>query len=235
MFILLIDDDIELFHALDEYFKDEGFQCTHAPHPEQALAELRKKHHDVVILDVMLPHMNGIDLLRQIRNEEGINGIPILMLTARGEEIDKVLGLEMGADDYMSKPFSARELLARLRALYRRSQHSEPEKTGSSSFEVDDLAINQGSLSVNVSGIQKQLTPQEMRLLELLLESAGKIVDRDQLHRAIFGQEISQADNSLTMLVSRLRKKLGSRPDGGDRIKAIWGTGYMYLVSPESQ
>lgn len=228
--ILIIDDDEALFSLLNAYLKEEGFSSIHAADAEKGLREAAKGGHDALVLDVMLPGMNGFEVLRRLRGEEVTAMLPILMLTARGEEIDRVVGLEMGADDYLSKPFSSRELVARLRALLRRSSLG---KTGPPLQYVDDLSINRASLCVGVKGQQHVLTVSELRLLTLLTQNIGEIVGRDVLYKSIFGHPAYPTDRTLDMLVSRLRKKLGSRKDGGERIKAVRGEGYIYLLAGE--
>jgi two-component system response regulator CpxR len=228
--ILIIDDDTELFSLLSTYLKEEGILCVHAADAENGLREAAKGGHDALVLDVMLPGMNGFEVLRRLRAEEATALLPVLMLTARGEEIDRVVGLEMGADDYLAKPFSSRELVARLRALLRRA-------SGRACLplqHVDDLSINRASLSVTVNGQPQDLTVSELRLLTHLTQNIGEVVSRDFLYKSIFGHPAYPADRSLDMLVSRLRKKLGSRQDGGERIRAVRGEGYMYLLAGES-
>lgn len=228
--ILIIDDDVELFNLLNAYLKEEGFICTHAPDADKGLKEAFRGEYDAVILDVMLPGMNGFEILRRLRAEEATTLLPVLMLTARGEEIDRVVGLEMGADDYLAKPFSSRELVARLRTLLRRTV------SGNASLppqQVDDLCINRASLCVGVNGRQQKLTVPELRLLTHLAQNIGKVVSRDLLYKSIFGHPAYPTDRSLDMLVSRLRKKLGPRQDQGERIKAVRGEGYIYLVAGE--
>ncbi len=229
--ILIIDDDLELFSLLSAYLETEGFSSVQAEDAETGLAEASKGGYDALILDVMLPGMNGFEVLRRLRAEESTAGLPVLMLTARGEEIDRVVGLEMGADDYLAKPFSSRELVARLRALLRRSSLG---KVNLPLQHVDDLSINRASLCVGMNGQQQDLTVPELRLLTLLTQNIGEIVTREVLYKSIFGHSAYPMDRSLDMLVSRLRKKLGPRKDGGERIRAVRGEGYMYLLSGES-
>jgi two-component system response regulator CpxR len=229
--ILIIDDDLELFSLLSAYLTAEGFTAVHAADAEKGLREAVKGGHDALILDVMLPGMNGFEVLRRLRAEETTALIPVLMLTARGEEIDRVIGLEMGADDYLAKPFSSRELVARLRALLRRASL---DKTNLPLQQVDDLCINRASLCVAVNGQQQEVTISELRLLTLLTQHIGEIVSRDDLYKSIFGHPAYPMDRSLDMLVSRLRKKLGPRKDGRERIKAVRGEGYIYLLAGET-
>jgi len=224
--ILIIDDDLELFSLLRAYFETEGLAAVLAADAEKGLREAAKGGYDALILDVMLPGSNGFEVLRRLRAEEATALLPILMLTARGEEIDRVVGLEMGADDYLAKPFSSRELVARLRAIMRRTPFGQ---ANSPLRRVDDLSINRASLCVGINGRPQDLTVSELRLLCLLTQNSGEIVSRDALSKSIFGHPAYPLDRSLDMLVSRLRKKLGPRPDGGERIKSVRGEGYVFL------
>lgn len=232
--ILIIDDDAELFSLLDDYLKDEDFHCVHAATPQKGL-EIAKNGFDALILDVMLPGMNGFEVLRRLRANEETASLPIIMLTARGEEIDRVVGLEMGADDYLPKPFSSRELVARLRALLRRTIRGKTDQPDAIVQHIDDISLNRGSLCVNIGGRQQTVTVSEFRLLNHLIRDAGQVVGRDLLYKTIFGHQAYPMDRSLDMLVSRLRKKLGPRPDGGERIKAARGEGYVYLLAGETK
>lgn len=224
MHVLLIDDDDDLYTLLSEYLQQEGITCAHAPDARQGLEAIAKKNYDVVILDIMLPGMNGFEVMHRLRSDEKHAALPVIMLTARGREIDKVVGLEMGADDYLGKPFSPRELVARLRALYRRANPMP------AILQVDDISINRSLHSVTVNGNVQELSFPEMRLLNHLLENIGQVVSRDFLYMSLYGRPPFPMDRSLDMLISRLRKKLGSRPDGGDRIKAARGEGYVFLA-----
>ncbi len=231
--ILLIDDDDELFELLKVYLAGEGFSCECAMDAEEGLRMAQEHGFDVLILDVMLPGMSGFEVLRQLRAQEKTQSLPVLMLSAKGEEVDRVIGLEMGADDYLSKPFSTRELVARLRALLRRSPPVRaPEASSWQTF--GDISIDRASLCVSVDNEQQELSLPEMRLLLPLLQGIGAVVSRDQLSLAAFGHQSYYGDRSLDMLVSRLRKKLGQRPGGGTRIKAVRGEGYMYLLGGDA-
>lgn len=230
MHVLLIDDDHDLYALLNEYLGQEGIVCTHAPDPEKALLEANRKRYDALILDVMLPGMNGFEVLRHLRNDEKTLNLPVIMLTARGREVDRVIGLEMGADDYLGKPFSSRELVARLRALFRRANPSALPHTQ----QVHDITISRVGHSVTINGKVQQLSMPEMQLLNLLTESVGQVVPRGVLYMSIYGYSPASYDRSLDMLVSRLRKKLGLRPDGGERIRAVKGVGYVFLTSGET-
>ncbi|WAW10093.1 response regulator transcription factor [Oxalobacter vibrioformis] len=211
MHVLLIDDDHDLYSLLNEYLGQEGITCTHAPDAEKAFLEVNHKRYDILILDVMLPGMNGFEILRRLRSDERNLNLPVIMLTARGREVDKVIGLEMGADDYLGKPFNPRELVARLRALFRRANPSILPYTQ----QVHDVGISRAAHSITINGKTQQLSMPEMQLLNLLTENVGQPVPRGLLYMSIYGYTPYSHDRSLDMLVSRLRKKLGQRPDGG--------------------
>lgn len=230
--LLIIDDDNELQTLLADYLGEMGFSCTGTGDTATGLRLLEEETWGAVILDIMLPGANGLDILRRIRTDEHTRRLPVLMLTAKGDEVDRVVGLEMGADDYLTKPFSARELVARIRALLRRA--GSDEETGpEQKITIDDLTINKAGLRVSIGRQQTELTVPEMRLLELFVAEPGKTLDRDILCKTIFGHPAYPYDRSLDMLVSRLRKRLGPRQDGGDRIKAVRGEGYVYIFSGE--
>ncbi|SBW00876.1 Transcriptional regulatory protein CpxR [uncultured delta proteobacterium] len=235
--LLIIDDDRELQDLLAEYLGEQGFTCARAEDAATGLRRIEEEAWDAVILDIMLPGMNGLALLQRIRASETGRMLPVLMLTAKGNEVDRVVGLEMGADDYLAKPFSARELTARVRALIRRSAPiaGAAGETGRTRETAGGLVISKTGLSVTVDGKLVELTVPEMRLLEMLVMEPGKPVDRNLLCNAIFGHPAYPYDRSLDMLVSRLRKRLGPRRDGGDRIKAVRGEGYVYLAAGEAQ
>lgn len=232
--LLVIDDDYSLFSLLADFLGNSGFECFHAPDGDSGLAMLAKEHWDLVILDVMLPGMNGHEVLRRIRSQLETRGLPVLMLTARGEEEDKVLGLEMGADDYLAKPFGAKELVARLRALLRRTTAaSQPPTLNMEPLRLDDLTIDKAALTVSRGREQIEITAQELRLLELFADNLGKVVERETLYTQILGHPPFAQDRSLDMMISRLRKKLGPRVDGLERIRAARGQGYIFLRSGE--
>lgn len=225
--LLIVDDDRELQKLLADYLGEAGFQCKAALDAQGGLALLEKGPWDAVILDIMLPGMSGLDILRRIRENGATRSVPVLMLTARGDEVDRVVGLDMGADDYLTKPFSARELVARINALIRRSMRQDD---AFGLHAVGDIVINRSSLSVSVGGNRLELTVPEMRLLEMLVAEPGRPVERNLLSNTLFGHPAYPHDRSLDMLVSRLRKRLGPRHDGGERIKAVRGEGYVYIL-----
>ncbi|MCF4152401.1 response regulator transcription factor [Dethiosulfovibrio sp. F2B] len=221
--ILVVDDDRELGELLTEYLGGEGFQVSLSYDGKNGALEAAAGKHDLVVLDVMLPGQSGFEALKEIRRT---SSIPVIMLTAKGDEVDRVLGLEMGADDYLPKPFSPRELLARVRAVMRRRNGpSDPER-----LTVDDLEMFVRSRQVMLDGITVDLTSMEFRLLEVLLRSAGQVVSRDDLFRKVLERSAAPFDRSLDMHVSNLRKKLGPHEDGTDRIRTVRGEGYLYTL-----
>jgi len=224
--ILLIDDDAELCTLLVEFLARESFsvECEH----EGARGLDRALHggFDLVILDVMLPGLDGFEILRRLRPQ---NRVPVLMLTARGEDLDRITGLEMGADDYLAKPFNPRELVARMRAILRRLERP-PSKEGP--LEVNGVRIDPGTREASANGSKVELTTFEFDILELLMRSAGKVVSRDDLMEHLYNRKATAFDRSVDMHVSHLRKKLES---GHPLIKTIRGVGYQFSRTPEEQ
>lgn len=223
--ILVIDDDVDLCDLVAEYLEGEGFRVS-AVHDgvvgaERCLAD----EPDLVILDVMLPGMGGFAVLNRIREK---SKVPVVMLTARGEEVDRIVGLEMGADDYLPKPFNPRELVARIRAILRRSTSETPEEVREI-YEVGDLRLDVGAREVLCGDRRVEVTGAEFMLLETLLRDAGAVVSRDRLSREALGRRSSHFDRSLDVHLSNLRRKLGKLPDGGERIKTVRGVGYLYV------
>jgi two-component system response regulator CpxR len=188
---------------------------------EQALAEARRPGLDAMVLDIMMPKMNGIDVLRHLRKE---SDLPVIMLTARGDDLDRIIGLELGADDYLAKPANPRELLARVRAILRRSNG----QTNTSILEAGDLLLNQGSRELRKNGTVIDLTSTEFSVLRLLLQRKGEVVEKKDLYLAALGREPVAYDRSIDMHVSNLRRKLGPASGGCDRIETIRGIGYQY-------
>lgn len=224
--ILVIDDDRELGDLLKEYLTGEGFKVVLRYDGKTGSSEALTGRYDLVVLDVMLPGQNGFDVLREIRK---VSSVPVVMLTAKGDEVDRILGLEMGADDYLPKPFSPRELLARIRAVLRR-HGSQMDKER---FMVGDLEMVVPSRQVFLEGQPVDMTAMEFRLLETLLRSVGRIITRDELFIKVLERSSSPFDRSLDMHVSNLRKKLGPHKDGSDRIRTIRGEGYLYAAPME--
>ena len=221
--ILIADDDTELCELLREYLELEGFDVRLAFDGEQALVESRRPGLDAMVLDIMMPLMNGIDVLRNLRKE---SELPVIMLTARGEDLDRIIGLELGADDYLAKPANPRELLARIRAILRRSA---PQSTVAV-LTVEDLVLNQASRELHLDGQAKDLTSTEFSILQLLLQRSGEVVEKKDLYLAALGREPVAYDRSIDMHVSNLRRKLGPSKDGSERIETIRGFGYQYRL-----
>jgi two-component system, OmpR family, response regulator CpxR len=223
--VLIIDDDEELCELVEEYLSAEGFEVEAVHDGEAGLAAASDGNFDLAILDVMLPGLNGFDVLRQLRER---SAMPVLMLTARGDEMERIVGLEIGADDYLSKPFNPRELTARLKAILRRTggeNGDAPEK-----IQVGDIELSPASRSTRLDGEEVTLTSVEFDLLHALLAEAGSVVKKDDLSERVLDRRLSPFDRSLDMHISNLRKKLGPRPDGGDRIKTVRSVGYIYTV-----
>jgi two-component system response regulator CpxR len=224
--ILLIDDDAELCTLLVEFLSREGFslECEH-----EGTRGLDRAVHggcDLVILDVMLPGLDGFEILRRLRPQ---SRVPVLMLTARGEDLDRITGLEMGADDYLAKPFNPRELVARIRAILRRLER--PAST-EGPLEVNGVRIDPGTREASANGEPVELTTFEFDILELLMRSAGKVVSRDDLMEHLYHRKATAFDRSVDMHVSHLRKKLET---GHPLIKTIRGVGYQFSRTPEEQ
>ena len=226
--VLLIDDDTELSKLLEEYLQSEQLRLDSAHDGPSGLEKALSTHPAVVVLDVMLPGMSGLDVLKQLRQK---SAVPVLMLTARGSELDRILGLELGADDYLPKPFNPRELVARLRAILRRTN-----STGAPSghpVHLADVELHPESRSVMRGGQPVTLTGAEFDLLYAFLRSPGKIISREDLTQAALGRPMSAMDRSIDVHVSNLRRKLGPYDGDQERIKAIRGSGYVYLLPGE--
>ncbi len=222
--ILLADDDAELGALLAEYLAGEGFEVLRAEDGEKALAAARGGDVDAVVLDIMMPRMSGTEVLKQLRRE---SDLPVIMLTARGDDLDRILGLELGADDYLPKPCNPRELVARLRAVLRRSAGSGTPGV----LRVGDLELHAASRQLLREGEPVDLTSTEFSLAQLLLQRAGAVVDKRDLYLAALGREPVRFDRSVDMHLSNLRRKLGPAPGGGARIETIRGIGYLYVVA----
>jgi DNA-binding response OmpR family regulator len=219
--VLLVDDDEELRALLTEYLGRFGLAAAVAGDAEQALAAFRADPPDVLVLDVMLPGQDGFWLLRRIREK---SGCPVIMLTARGDVADRVLGLELGADDYLPKPFDPRELVARIQSVLRRAQGPGPgERVRAGEVEIDPAAH-----SATLRGRPLALTTAELRLLELLVRNRGRVLSRDRILDETRGLEWDAFDRSVDVLVSRLRHKLGDDPRRPAFVQTVWGKGYRF-------
>jgi two-component system response regulator CpxR len=225
--ILVADDDSILSDLLATFLQREGFRITQVFDGEAAVARALATPYDLIVLDVMLPQRDGFDVLRTLRAQIQT---PVIMLTARGDDIDRILGLEMGADDYLPKPFNPRELLARIRAILRRSAAGgtahEP-----TTITLGDLTLSLGDRSVRVHGQLVALTSTEFTVLEILVKQAGQIVSKEELSATALARKLGPYDRSLDMHISNLRKKLGPLPHGDTRLKTVRGIGYLYVRS----
>src|SRR5881628_3502187 len=225
--ILVIDDDVELCTLVGEYLAPEGFLVECAHDGKRGLEAAVTGEHLLVVLDVMLPGMNGFDVLRRIR---GKSRVPVLLLTARGEDVDRIVGLEIGADDYLPKPCDPRELVARIRAILRRTQAAGSASNGDW-IRVGAVALSPGLRSVKCGERELDLTSIEFNVLEHLIKNRGSVVSRETLAEAALGRKLGMLDRSIDVHVSRLRRKLGDcSAENEELIKAIRGSGYLYAA-----
>ena len=224
--VLIIDDDEELCELVSEYLGVEGFDTSVVNDGASGLEAARSGKYDMAILDVMLPKMNGFEVLKNLRTD---SKLPVLMLTARGDDMERIVGLETGADDYLPKPFNPRELVARLRAIMRRVNMDSSDKV-SEKIQVEDIELSESSRSAKLDGEEVILTSVEFDLLKHLLLEAGKIIKKEDLSIRVLDRELSPFDRSLDMHISNLRKKLGPRGDGSDRIKTVRSVVYIYTL-----
>lgn len=226
--ILLVDDDRELTSLLKELLEMEGFNVVLATDGEQAL-KLLDASIDLLLLDIMMPRKNGIETLKELRQNFQT---PVIMLTARGSDLDRVLGLELGADDYLPKPFNDRELVARIRAILRRYNWSEQKQTdGNTSpiLQVDKLQLNPGRQEASFDNEPLELTGTEFTLLYLLAQHLGQVVSREHLSQEVLGKRLTPFDRAIDMHISNLRRKLPERTDGQPWFKTLRGRGYLMV------
>lgn len=223
--ILLIDDDIELTSLLKEVLSYEGFEVSEANDGESGLAAIHDRI-DLVLLDVMMPKLNGMETLKKLRENWHT---PVLMLTAKGEEIDRVIGLELGADDYLPKPFSDRELLARIRAILRRTQTTNGTKQNEV-IECQDIQVYPSKQEAYCQGQLLDLTTTEFALLTHFVQNPGETLTKEALSLDVLGKRLAAFDRAIDMHVSNLRKKLPERADGKSRIKTLRGRGYLMIL-----
>ena len=224
--ILVIDDDRELCELLVEFLEPEGFSVETVNRPHDGLQRALSGDHCLVVLDVMLPGMTGFELLRHLRIS---SQVPVMMLTARGEDVDRIVGLEMGADDYLPKPFNPRELVARIQAIQRRIQPKEQHTTDSPlRIEIDDIILDIGARNVKQNNKNIKLTAAEFSLLHELFKKAGQVMTREELTEKVLNRPLEIFDRSIDVHVSSLRKKLGHTVEKRERIKTIRSIGYLY-------
>jgi two-component system response regulator CpxR len=231
--VLIIDDDRELCELVAELLGEEGYRVEVANRSDVGLERALSGEHALVVLDVMMPGMNGFEVLRRLRAEG--SDVHVMMLTARGDEVDRIVGLEIGADDYLPKPFNPRELIARIQAILRRARPARADgaalstETGAPArIGVGDVEVDTGTRQVWRGGEAVELTNVEYEILLQLMSAAGLVVKREDLVRTVLGRELSVFDRSIDMHISHLRKKLGHRAGDADRIKTVRGVGYIY-------
>jgi len=227
--ILVIDDDAELCELVTEYLEPDGYKVEAVYDGETGVKRALSGEHALAVLDYMLPGMNGFDVLRQIRAH---SRLPIVMLTARGDDMNRIIGLQIGADDYLPKPFNPLELLARINAVLRRSQAEPQQKEPSEVLAVGDIEMDNRTRTVRRAGTLVELTVVEYSLLEKLLSAPGRIHEREELVKEVLHRNLSPFDRSIDTHVSNLRKKLGHHVNGVERIKTVRSIGYIY-ASPE--
>ncbi len=228
--ILLVDDDTELSDMLAEYLQPEGMSITAAATGTQGLRRAQQENYDLIVLDVMLPGLSGFDVLRQLR--ESGSRTPVLMLTARGDDVDRIVGLEMGADDYLPKPFNPRELLARVKAILRRTNEADAEEA--SEIEVGPFKVHMKRREAWKDAQPLKLTNAEFTILVTLMRSAGEVVSREALTRAALGRQLLPDDRSLDTHISNLRKKVAGGDAEESPIRSIRGSGYILIPAPEA-
>jgi two-component system response regulator CpxR len=230
--ILVVDDDVELCELVEQYLRSQGFQVDSVHDGTTGVANALSNSYEMVILDVMLPGIRGFEALRQIRAK---SAIPVIMLTAHGEDIDRIVGLEIGADDYMPKPFNPRELAARIHAVLRRiNTGTGRDSPNPSVICLDDVRLDTRARLVHHKTRDVELTSAEFEILALFLKSPGQVLTREELVKNALGRDLEPSDRSLDVHISNLRKKLGSFEDDTERIRAIRNVGYVYVVSNSS-
>ncbi len=224
--ILIADDDVNVHQSLGSYFRREGYQLLSAYDGEEAIRHVRQSRPDMMLLDIMMPKMDGLIVCREIRKT---SNIPIVMLTAKGEEFDKLLGLELGADDYISKPFSPREVLARVKAVLRRMYELKEESKGTH-LVVSNLDIDMGAFIVKLNGQVIPSTPKEIEILWTLASNPGMVFSREHLLQSIWGYDFLGDTRAVDSHIKRIRAKLCMTPNPWD-IKTVWGVGYRFEVN----
>jgi len=230
--LLLIDDDRELCQLLEEYLTAEGFEVDTAHDGDLALTKARSSDYAAVVLDVMLPKRNGFEVLKDLRQN---HCTPVLMLTAKGDTIDRVVGLEIGADDYLPKPCDPRELVARLRAVLRRAAPQDAQQQVLDNLQVEELQLHPGSRSVHWDEYEVPLTGTEFNVLELLTRRAGQVISKDELTEQALNRKLTPYDRSIDVHVSNIRKKLHQAGAEKDLIINVRGAGYMLILSQNAE
>lgn len=219
--ILIVEDDADIVEMIDYNLKKEGYRTVSVLNGEDAISLVKREHPDLIILDLMLPGIDGLEVCRILKQKEAAAQIPIIMLTAKSQEMDKIVGLELGADDYITKPFSPRELIARIKAVLRRSKAPFPKKR----IEIGNLIVDSLKYKVIVFKKEILLTPTEFRLLEFMVQNSGAVLSRDKILDVVFGYDADIYDRTIDAHMKSLRKKLGK---ARDCIETIRGVGYRF-------
>jgi DNA-binding response OmpR family regulator len=227
--LILIEDDIKLGELVKSYLTKYGHVVEHIDQPLKALPILKQDNYDLLILDIMLPQMDGFSVLKELRKS---SELPVIMLTARGDVSDRIVGLELGADDYLPKPFEPRELLARIETVLRRVKPKESEKS-QNIFQVKDLLVNYDRREAFLQNENLELTTMEFELLSIFIKNAGKVLSRDDIMNLLQGIDSNVFSRSIDISVSRLRQKLGDDSKDAKYIKTVWGKGYIFIGSDQ--
>lgn len=226
--ILIIDDDIKLIELLTEYLEQHPFKISYLPDGRHTLEKIEDKTPDLIILDYMMPGKDGLEVLRDIRTRYDL---PVIMLTARGDDTDKIVGLELGADDYLAKPFNPRELLARMKAVLRRRTLPFSNQQYDTILRIDDLVLNRAAHTIEVNGRSMDLSTTEFNILNVLMKHPNRVLSRDQIMTMAKGKDFMAFDRSIDIHISKLRSKIEINPASPKRIKTVWGSGYMFTES----
>ncbi|CCO23838.1 response regulator [Maridesulfovibrio hydrothermalis] len=225
--ILIVDDDSKLRDLLTQYLEGYGYTVNTLPSGEKILETIRTEPPAIIILDIMMPGKDGLEVLRGLRPH---SNIPVIMLTAKGEDTDRIVGLELGADDYISKPFNPRELLARIKAVLRRAHdNGAAGENNSGQIKIAGIVLHIAHQKLEIEGKSLELSSTEFRLLKALMENPGKPLTRDDLMTSVWGKDFNAFDRSIDVHISKLRAILKPYPAHESRIKTVWGTGYMFV------
>lgn len=225
--VLIVDDDAKLRELLTQYLEGYGYTVATLPSGEGILDKIRDTTPEIIILDIMMPGKDGLEVLREIRPH---SNIPVIMLTAKGEDTDRIVGLELGADDYISKPFNPRELLARIKAVLRRSNDAgNVVESAGGQISVAGIILNVAHQKLELEGETVELSSTEFKLLKALMENPGRPLTRDDLMTSVWGKDFNAFDRSIDVHISKLRALLKPYPAHESRIKTVWGTGYMFV------
>ncbi len=226
--ILIIDDDIKLIELLSEYLGGNQFEVSYVQDGLNAIEDIKNHMPDLIILDYMMPGKDGLEVLRDIRVH---HDLPVIMLTAKGDDTDKIVGLELGADDYLSKPFNPRELLARIKAILRRQVTPSLDNIQKKdlAIQLGDLILNKANHTIEVNGTSIDLSTTEFKILEVLMKNPNRVLSRDQIMNLAQGKDFMAFDRSIDIHISKLRSKIEADHSLPKRIKTIWGTGYMFV------